>query len=218
MRNERVSVSKNRKTMKIIIAITGASGVIYAQRLIEMLLQQEGIEIFLTLSKNSALVIEDELKVKIDLQRFSPEELFGEKGKKIVYYHCEDLTANFISGSNHFEAMVIIPCSMGTLARIAGGLSDNIILRMADVALKERRKLILVPRETPLNYLHLRNMLELTTAGAIILPASPGFYHHPMTINELVDFVVLRVLDHLGIKLDMPIRWQSPQLRCIMNL
>ncbi|MDI6734853.1 MAG: flavin prenyltransferase UbiX [bacterium] len=183
--------------MKIIIAITGASGIIYAQRLIELLLQQEDIEISLSLSKTSALLIEDELKVKIDLQKFNPEELFGEKGKGIVYYHYEDLTANFISGSNHFDAMVIIPCSMGTLARIAGGLSDNIILRTADVALKERRKLILVPRETPLNYIHLRNMLELTTAGAIILPACPGFYHHPKTINELVDFVVWRVLDHL---------------------
>lgn len=191
--------------MKIIIAITGASGVIYAQRLIELLLEQqvyhlaEGVEIALTLSKNSALIIEDELKVKIDLQKFRPEELFGEKGRGITYYHYEDLTADFISGSNHFEAMVIIPCSMGTLGRIAGGLSDNIILRTADVALKERRKLILVPRETPLNYIHLRNMLEVTTAGAIILPACPGFYHHPKTINDLVDFVVLRVLDHLGI-------------------
>ncbi|MFH1563350.1 MAG: flavin prenyltransferase UbiX [Nitrospirota bacterium] len=194
--------------MKIIIAITGASGVIYAQRLIELLLEQEGVEISLTLSKTSALLIKDELKVKIDLQKFNHEELFGEKGSRISYFHYEDLSADFISGSNYFEAMVIIPCSMGTLARIAGGLSDNIILRTADVALKERRKLILVPRETPLNYIHLRNMLELTTAGAIILPACPGFYHQPKTINDLVDFVVLRVLDHLGIKQVSGIRYQ----------
>jgi len=193
--------------MKVIVAITGASGVIYAKRLLELLLQQK-VEVVLTLSKNSIFIIEDELKyLKLNLKEFKPEELLGEEGKAITYYHYEDLTANFISGSNHFDAFVIIPCSMGTLGRIAAGLSDNLILRTADVALKERRKLILVPRETPLNYIHLRNMIELVKAGAIILPASPAFYHHPKTLNDLVDFVVLRVLDHLGIKTEMTIRW-----------
>jgi len=193
--------------MKIIVAITGASGIIYAKRLLEILLQQKDVKIFLTLSKNSTFIIEDELGLKIDLNRFKPEDLVGKKGKSITYYHYEDLSVNFISGSNPFDAFVIIPCSMGTLGRIAAGLSDNLILRIADVGLKERRKLILVPRETPLNYIHLRNMIDLVKAGAIILPACPGFYHQPKTINDLVDFIVLRVLEHLGIKTDLAIRW-----------
>lgn len=194
--------------MKIIVAITGASGVIYAKRLLELLLQQ-GIEIFLTLSKNSILIIEDELGLKLNLKDFKPEDLLGGKGKSIRYFHYEDLTADFISGSNHFDAFVIIPCSMGTLGRIAAGLSNNFILRTADVVLKERRKLILVPRETPLNYIHLRNMLELVKAGTVILPACPAFYHQPKTLNDLVDFVVSRILNHLGIKTDMAIRWEK---------
>lgn len=192
--------------MKIIVSITGASGVIYAKRLLEILVQKD-VEVFLTLSKNSILIIEDELGVKIDLNNFNPEELLGKGGKAVTYYHYKDLNVNFISGSNPFDAFVIIPCSMGTLGRISAGLSDNLILRIADVALKEQRKLILVPRETPLNYIHLRNMSELVKAGAVILPACPGFYHHPKTLNELVDFVVLRVLDHLGINTEMAIRW-----------
>jgi len=185
--------------MKVIVAITGASGVIYAKRLLELLLQEK-VEIFLTMSKNARIIIEEELELKIDLKKFSPEDIFGEKGKAITYYYYEDLSINFISGSNYFDAFIIIPCSMGTLGRIASGLSDNLILRIADVALKEQRKLIIVPRETPLNYIHLRNMIELVKAGAIILPACPGFYHHPKTLDDLVDFVVLRILDHLGIR------------------
>ncbi|MEW6607981.1 MAG: flavin prenyltransferase UbiX [bacterium] len=197
--------------MKIIVAITGASGIIYAKRLLELLVQQKQIEILLTLSKNSILTIEDELNLKVDLKKFKPEDLLGKEGKSISYFHCEDLSPDFISGSNYFDAFVIIPCSMGTLGRIAAGLSDNLIGRTADVALKEQRKFILVPRETPLNYIHLRNMLELVQAGAVILPACPGFYHHPKTINDLVDFLVSRVLDHLGIKTNVVIKWKNPQ-------
>lgn len=194
--------------MKVVVAITGASGVIYAKRLLELLLQEK-VEVFLTISKNANLIIEDELNLKIDLKKFRPEDMLGEKGKKITYYHYEDMSVNLISGSNYFDAFVIIPCSMGTLGRLASGLSDNLILRIADVALKERRKLILVPRETPLNYIHLRNMIELLKAGAVILPACPAFYHYPKTLNDLVDFLVLRVLDHLGIKTDKAIRWNK---------
>ncbi|MEW6619316.1 MAG: flavin prenyltransferase UbiX [bacterium] len=197
--------------MKIIVAITGASGIIYAKRLLELLVQQKQIEIVLTLSKNSILTIEDELNLKVDLKNFKPEDLLGKEGKSISYFHYEDLSPDFISGSNYFDAFVIIPCSMGTLSRIAAGLSDNLIGRTADVALKEQRKFILVPRETPLNYIHLRNMLELVQAGAVILPACPGFYHHPKTINDLVDFLVSRVLDHLGIKTNVVIKWKNPQ-------
>jgi 4-hydroxy-3-polyprenylbenzoate decarboxylase len=119
----------------------------------------------------------------------------------------EDWFAPVASGSNPPEAMVICPCTMGTLAAVAAGLSDNLIERAADVALKEGRKLILVPRETPFSSLHLENMLKLSRAGAVILPANPGFYHEPKRVEDLVDFIVARILDHLGVKHDLMQRW-----------
>jgi 4-hydroxy-3-polyprenylbenzoate decarboxylase len=119
----------------------------------------------------------------------------------------EDWFAPVASGSNPPEAMVICPCTMGTLAAVAAGLSDNLIERAADVALKEGRKLILVPRETPFSSLHLENMLRLSRAGAVILPANPGFYHEPKRVEDLVDFIVARILDHLGVKHDLMQRW-----------
>jgi 4-hydroxy-3-polyprenylbenzoate decarboxylase len=185
--------------MRVIVAITGASGVIYGKRLIEVLIDKK-IEVTLIISKNSVSIIKDELGVSIDdLTKFKPEELLKERGREVKYYHYKDLTSPFASGSNYFDAMVIVPCSMSTLARIAQGNSDNLILRIADVALKENRKLILVPRETPLSYIHLVNMTKLIQAGAIILPAMPAFYNHPKTIKDLVDFIVFRILNQLKI-------------------
>jgi 4-hydroxy-3-polyprenylbenzoate decarboxylase len=119
----------------------------------------------------------------------------------------EDWFAPVASGSNPPDAMVICPCTVGTLAAVAAGLSDNLIERAADVTLKEGRKLILVPRETPFSALHLENMLRLSRAGAVILPANPGFYHKPKRVEDLVDFVVARILDHLGVKHDLMARW-----------
>jgi flavin prenyltransferase len=119
------------------------------------------------------------------------------------------MNAPFASGSNAFDAMVVIPCTMGTLGRIAHGLSDDLLLRTADVMLKERKKLILVPRETPLNLVQIRNMELLLLAGAVLLPANPSFYSHPRTITDLADTVVGRVLDHLGIPNQLMPRWQA---------
>lgn len=126
---------------------------------------------------------------------------------RLVYHHYMDFTAGIASGSFLTEGMVICPCSMGTLASLAGGMSSNLIQRAADVHLKERRKLVIVPRETPLGAIQLENMLKLARSGAVVLPAMPGFYHHPVTIHDLVDFVVGRICDQLGIRHDLFQRW-----------
>lgn len=135
-------------------------------------------------------------------EEFSPDELtawFSGEDRKLIYHDAKDIGAPPASGSVDFQGYVIAPCSMGTLGRIAGGISDSLITRMADVALKERRRLVLVPRETPLSAIHLENMLKVVHAGGVVLPAMPGFYRHPTTIESLVDFVVDRVLDQLGL-------------------
>lgn len=182
--------------MKILVAITGASGAIYAQRLLDNLNPIEH-NVWVVYSKFARMVIEKELpgglKIKPGIMNRSPE----------------DMNVPYVSGSNPFDAMVVIPCSMGTLARIAHGTSDNGLLRAADVMLKERRKLILVPRETPLHLIHIKNMELLLLAGAIIIPANPSFYSMPATVQEVVDTVVARVLDHLGIKHSLVKRWMS---------
>ena len=182
--------------MKLVLAATGASGAIYLQRLLD-LLDPKDHEIHLVFSTYSRQVINEELG----------GELLVASG---IHQH-NDKTMNvpFVSGSAQFDAMVVVPCSMGTLGRIAAGTSETTILRAADVFLKERRKLILVPRETPLSAVHLENMLRLTRAGAIVMPAAPGFYHRPKSIDDLVNFVVARVLDHLGVRHSLVARWNS---------
>lgn len=183
--------------MKLVIAGTGASGAIYLQRLLDYLDPREH-EIHLVLSGYAGQVIAEELgKLRV------PEGVI-EHGRK-------SMNAPFASGSARFDAMVIVPCSMGTMGRIAAGTSENLMLRAADVFLKERRKLILVPRETPWNLIHLRNAVTLTEAGAVILPASPGFYHRPETLEQVVDSVVWRILDQLGIEDRQAFRWGSPE-------
>ena len=181
--------------MKLVIAATGASGAIYLQRLLAQL-DPAAHEIHLVFSSYAKQVIHEELG-----------DLLISPG---VHQHA-DKTMNvpFVSGSARFDAMVIVPCSMGTLGRIAAGTSETTILRAADVFLKERRKLVLVPRETPWNLIHARNVVTLLEAGAVILPASPAFYSRPKDLNDLADTVVARILDQLGLPMPGAFRWQE---------
>ncbi len=176
---------------KITIAVTGASGSVYAKRLIEKLSRAEiqPEECGVVFSKNALDIWAFELKEEIN-PRTIPYPIYGPN----------DFYAPFASGSAGYGTMVIIPCSMGTLGRIAGGISDDLITRSGDVILKERGRLIVVPREMPYNLIHLRNMVALTEAGAIVVPAAPSFYSLPASLEELVDTVVNRVLDLMGVK------------------
>ncbi len=180
--------------MKIVVAITGASGALYAQRLLDNLDPRQH-EVHVVLSPYAQAVIAEEL----------PDGLRLADG--VRQHGLKSMNVPFASGSNPFDAMVVIPCTMGTLGRIAQGVSDDVLLRAADVMLKERRKLILVPRETPLNLVHVRNFELLLQAGALILPANPSFYTRPASVTAVVDTVVARVLDHLGIPQHLVPRW-----------
>jgi flavin prenyltransferase len=177
---------------RLFVALTGASGLVYAKRLLSAV-SQEYDRIYVTASANAIRMLPDELDV-VELERILPKGVHS----KFHLLDVGDLYAPPSSGSHELEAMVIAPCSMGTLGRIAAGISNDLITRAADVCLKERRKLILVVRETPLSLIHLENMAALTRAGAIILPASPAFYQKPETIDDMVDFVVDRVLRQIG--------------------
>ena len=183
--------------MKLVIAATGASGAIYTQRLLDNLDPRQH-EIYFIATHHAGEVAALELPGGLKIP--TGVKTYAEDGSMFV---------PFVSGSAKFGAMVVIPASMGTVGRIATGVSDNTITRAADVFLKERRQLILVPREAPYNLIHLRNMVTLTEAGATIIPASPSFYSQPQTITGLVDTIVARVLDHLGIKHQLTERWQS---------
>jgi 4-hydroxy-3-polyprenylbenzoate decarboxylase len=196
--------------MRVIVAVTGASGALYAQRLLQVLAQSEQVrEIVFIMSEHGRMLFAHELGVNLILRR--PDlSLLGINTTKVVFFHPKDLTAPPASGSARYDAMVIIPCSAHTLAKVAHGLADDLIGRAAQVMLKERRKLILVTRETPLSVITLRNMLTAAEAGAIIVDANPGFYHLPTTVQELVDFVVQRVCDHLGITVELVPRWELP--------
>ncbi len=195
----------------ICLALTGASGMPYGLRLLECLLNA-GCKVQLLYSQAAQVVARQEMDFELPsrpadaraalLQRFvavDPENL--------AVFGREEWFAPVASGSNPADAMVVCPCSMGTLAAIAQGLADNLIERAADVMLKESRKLVLVPRETPFSAIHLENMLRLSRAGAIILPPSPGFYQHPKTVEDIVDFVVARILDQLAIPHQLMLRW-----------
>ncbi|MDZ4814917.1 MAG: UbiX family flavin prenyltransferase [Verrucomicrobiota bacterium] len=181
--------------MRIVVGITGASGAIYAQRLMDRL-DPVSHEVHLVLSQYANQVIAEEIG-----------ELKVPKG--FIQHADKSMNVPFVSGSAVFDAMVIIPCSMGTLGRMANGTSETTLLRAADVFLKERRKLILVPRETPLSLIHVRNMAILLEAGAVLIPAMPGFYSRPQSVEEVVDTVVARVLDHLGVPHEISPRWKD---------
>ena len=165
----------------------------------------------MTASPSAVQVLRQETGICLDLDHFDPMSL-GELGPgRIVYHHHQDFSAGIASGSFLTGGMVVIPCSMSTLGAIAHGVTTNLITRAADVHLKERRRLILVPRETPLSLIHLENMTQVTRAGAVVLPAMPGWYHRPRTLDDLIDFVVGRVCDQLGIANKMIDRWGVPR-------
>lgn len=194
----------------VTLALSGASGMAYGLRLLECLIAA-GVRTHLLVSQAAHVVAHQELGIALparasELERTLGEGLGAAPGQLRVWGR-EDWYAPVASGSNVSDAMVVCPCSMGTLAAIAHGLSDSLIERAADVTLKERKKLILVPRETPFSTLHLENMLTLSRMGAVILPANPGFYHHPESVEALIDFIVARLLDQLGIAHTLMARW-----------
>ncbi|MFI4925534.1 MAG: flavin prenyltransferase UbiX [Vicinamibacteria bacterium] len=194
----------------VTLAFTGASGMPYGLRTLECLIRS-GASVGLIYSPAAQIVAKQECDLVFPAQpreasRFFTER-YGAKRGQLVVYGRDDWMAPIASGSAPADAMAVCPCTMGTLGAIACGLADNLIERAADVMLKERRPLVLVPRETPLSAIHLDNMARLARAGATILPPAPGFYGKPTTVDELVDFVVARVLDHLGVVHDLGPRW-----------
>jgi 4-hydroxy-3-polyprenylbenzoate decarboxylase len=198
-------------TPKVItLAMTGASGALYTLRLFECLLRQN-IRIQFITSQPGQIVLgmETELKLTGSPQKMQQRliEYFDADPSLIDVYSKDQWTAPPASGSSVADAMVVCPCTMGSLASIAVGSSDNLIHRAADVAIKERRTLILVPRETPFSSIHLENMLKLSRLGVVILPSNPGFYHGVESVDELVDFLVARILDQLGVDNDLSPRW-----------
>lgn len=191
----------------IAVAITGASGAPYGVRLVELLLQA-GVPVELVLSDTAVQVLRQECN--LDWGGQPAERVRGHYqvgADRLRVYHNRDWLAPLASGSGGPRAMVVCPCSMGNLAAIATGRAENLIQRGADVMLKEGRPLVLVPRETPYNAIHLQNMLQVQRAGAIILPASPGFYHRPQQVADLVDFVAARILDRLGVAQGLAPAW-----------
>ena len=182
--------------MEIVVGISGASGVGYGIRLLQVL---QGCEIHLVLTDSARKIIELETGVSSEDVEDLADHVYSE----------DDFTAPIASGSYRFDAMVIIPCSMKTLASVASGLSDNLIGRSAEICLKERRRLVLVPRETPLSLIQLKNMVSATEAGAVILPACPAFYSRPQSLEDLIDVLVGRVLDLIGVENNLYPRWKG---------
>ena len=194
--------------LPLVVAMTGASGAPYAVRLLQVLCQA-GRTVHLTISTSGAQVLREELGVSVALNHFDPAPLGDLGSGRLVYHHQNDFNAGIASGSFRTAGMVVAPCSMSTLASIAHGITANLVTRAADVHLKERRKLIVVPRETPLSLVHLENMTALTRAGGIVLPAMPGWYHQPKRLDDLIDFVVSRICDQLGVEVNLMKRWGS---------
>jgi 4-hydroxy-3-polyprenylbenzoate decarboxylase len=194
---------------RVVLGISGASGAIYGRRTLEALLAA-GREVHLIVSPAAAKTIRVELV--LDLDPYDPDSVRAALAPQadpcqLKVHRPDAMEAPVSSGSFPTDGMAIVPCSMGTIGRIASGVSVGLLDRAADVCLKERRRLVLVPRETPYSAIHLENMLAVTRAGAVVLPASPGFYGHPQRIEELVDFVVARILDHLGVPNHLSVRY-----------
>ncbi|MGI2902521.1 flavin prenyltransferase UbiX [Tolypothrix sp. VBCCA 56010] len=203
----------SNKQQPIILGISGASGLIYAVRAIKFLLEAD-YEIELVASKSSYMVWQSEQNIRMPVEPLQQEQFWRQQAKVEAggKLHCHpwgDVGANIASGSFRTLGMIVIPCSMSTVAKLAAGLSSNLLERAADVQLKEGRKLIIVPRETPFSLIHLRNLTALAEVGARIVPAIPAWYHNPQTILDLVDFVVARALDQLDIDCIPLQRWQG---------
>ena len=214
---------------RIVVAMTGASGSAYAVRLLQVLLRTD-CEVHLTVSTAATQVLREELGLSVGVKDLKPESLMitdekieqserlqalgfptseGCDPSRLIYHHHMDFNAGMASGSFLTDGMVLCPCSLGTLGAIASGLSVNLIHRTADVHIKERRKLILVPRETPLSAIHLANMTRLAEVGATVMPAMPGYYHEPTSVMDLVDFIVARICDQLGVEQSLMKRWSE---------
>jgi 4-hydroxy-3-polyprenylbenzoate decarboxylase len=195
----------------ITVGITGASGSIYAQHLLAQLNATPDVSrIDLVISQAGVRVIGEELGINVaGTDPRVARQLVGDDSDKIIIHSPSDIGATIASGSYLSEAMVVVPCSMGSLAAIATGMARDLIHRAADVMLKEGRPLVLVPRETPINAIHLENMLKLARLGVRIIPAMPSFYHHPKTIDDLVEHFIYRLLDHLGIAHEQKTRWEG---------
>lgn len=196
---------------RIALGMTGASGARYGLRVLRELLAHGDTEVHLSISPAAQKVLRIEEDVDVDLERFDPRTLGLKKSARLVYHHHTNVAAPMASGSFRLQAMAIIPCSMGCVGRLANGISGDLIERAGDVFLKERRKLVIVPRETPFSAIHLENLLKLSQLGVIVLPAAPGFYGRPQHIDDLVDFVAARVLDHLGVEHRLGKRWNGPE-------
>ncbi|MCA3009392.1 MAG: UbiX family flavin prenyltransferase [Phycisphaerales bacterium] len=192
---------------------SGGSGIAYGIRLVEALLQA-GCEVHLAATAAAFRVLRHEAGIALDPATGDLAGLFAPELRGHLRVHARDaVEAAPSSGSAGIEAVIVCPCSMGTLARIAHGFSSNLVERAADVAIKEGRRLVVVPRETPLSTIHLQNMLDLARLGVVVLPAMPGFYHRPQSVQDLVDFVVGKVLDRLGVEHAVVRRWQTPTRR-----
>jgi len=197
---------------RLVVGITGASGSIYGIRLIETLLDLE-YNVHLVISNAGWRVLKEELDWDVTNRDAVLEEKFGNRASSLIYHPVSDIGASIASGSYLADGMIIMPCSMGTLSSIAQGSSDNLMSRAADVMMKEGRTLILVPRETPLHAIHLENMLKLSRLGVRMIPAMPAFYYKPQTMDELILFLVGKVLDSLRIPHQLFTRWGEPDER-----
>ena len=206
----RAAASKAEVPERFAVCFSGGSGVAYGLRLVEVLLQG-GHEVHLCATGAALRVLVHEAGFRVDLAHPDLAALFAPALRPRLQIHAIDaVEATPASGSAGIKATIVVPCSMGTLARIAHGFSSNLVERAADVALKEGRPLVVVPRETPLSIVHLQNMLELARLGAIVLPAMPGFYHRPASVQDLVDFVVSKILDRLRVDHALVRRWSTP--------
>ncbi|MCI0606720.1 UbiX family flavin prenyltransferase [bacterium] len=194
--------------MEISVGISGASGAAYAVKFLQVLNSMDEVKkIHLVISGNGFILLKQEMSLSLSSKNFKVHQLIGQKSEKIRYYDIVNFYSPIASGSYPTDGMVIIPCSTGTLGAIAAGTSSNLMHRGAEVVLKERKKLVLVMRETPLSEIHLENCLRITRAGGVILPASPGFYHRPLEISDLIDFIVARVLDQFHLAHSVSKRW-----------